>query len=269
VTRHGGAVDGFVEHFAIQPRLGRDALLEQIGSAFAQLPYENLTKLIRKFTEPPGPSRRRTPDDVVSDHIQLGTGGTCFALSTLFREVLRRFGFECFVALCDSRRAVDSHCALVVTLDGTPHLVDPGYLVYRPLPMRAGQVSQHSGSAALQLVGDPSGQSFELSSGGRPRYRVKNAPIGERQLLALWDESFDWTMMNNVHICQARADGYAYLHGRKLRHQGRRAKSTQNVREMLPAALGERFGIDPRIVEQAYGFIDEIVRGSHTGGGSG
>ena len=42
------AAEAFLDHYRIVPRaVGRDLIVE-LGSAFGHLPYENLTKLIKK-----------------------------------------------------------------------------------------------------------------------------------------------------------------------------------------------------------------------------
>ena len=91
----------------------------------------------------------------------------------------------------------------------------------------------------------------DLFSGGKWRYRVDLTPASPQQLLAAWDASFDWTMMNDLHVCGASGAGYAYLHGHKLRCQEPDGKQTLNVRGEEARVLHERFGIAPQLVQQA------------------
>jgi arylamine N-acetyltransferase len=239
----------FLDHWGIRPEQGDRALLHRLGQAFAALPYENLTKLIKKHRLPPGPARRRLPAEVLADHLEQGTGGTCFALIELFAAVLGDLGYRCRPVLCDTRRRADSHCALLVHLDGGPTLLDPGYLVHEPLPLPGpGQTCQRG---AVSLAADPRG-GFELVSYGVRRYRLKLEAVSPRRFVALWDSSFDWTMMNGVHVCAARESGYAYLHGSKLRLQSSVGKQTLNLRGDEVQQIARRFGIAPGVVEQAY-----------------
>jgi arylamine N-acetyltransferase len=238
----------FLDHWGIRPRQLDRALLHRLGQAFAALPYENLTKLIKKHRLPPGPARRRLPAEVLADHLEHGTGGTCFALTELFASVLGDLGYSCRPVLCDTRHRADNHCALLVQLDVGPALLDPGYLVHEPLLLPGPGQTRRCG--AVSLTANPRGR-LELVSYGVRRYRLKLEPVSSQRFVAVWDSSFDWTMMNGVHVCAARDSGYAYLHGSKLRLQGSSGKQTLNLRGDEVQQIAKRFGIAPAVVEQA------------------
>jgi arylamine N-acetyltransferase len=253
--------EAFCDSFAIRPRRPDQDLLDELGLAFARLPYENLTKLIKKHRLPPGPERRRLPAEVIEDHIASGAGGTCFALTTLFGAVLERLGFRCRPAMCDMRNRPDSHCALVVELGSGPHLVDPGYLLHRPLPLSAQQPETLIGPGA-RLLASPQGTSFDLYTYDTWRYRLKLEPVSAARFRQIWDASFDWTMMNGVHICASIPDGYAYVHNHRMRLLEGDGKRNQSIRGDEAAALAARFGISPTVVEEAYRLVAE-ARASH------
>ncbi len=242
------AADAFCDHFGVRPQRPDRDLLHELGHLFSRLPYENLTKLIKKHRFPPGPIRRRLPDEVLAEHLTHGAGGTCFALTHLFASVLERLKFQCFPVLCDTRHRPDNHCALIVLLDSEPHLVDPGYLLHEPVPL----ASTADGAARVALVpGDPVGAAYDLYTYGTRRYRVKMEAVRAEKFFAVWDASFEWTMMNGVHLCSAAGDGYAYVHNHKLCLRDGQAR-TLNIRGSESSVLARRFGIDPEVIEQAY-----------------
>ncbi len=211
--------EAFLDHFDLRPRARDRQTLEAIGAAFARLPYENLSKVLRKHdeqTEQTGgaSARRRLPQRVFDEHLALGAGGTCFALTRLFSAVLTRLGYRSRVALCDTSR----------------------------------------GEARLERVAD---DRYELYTYGRRRYELKLAKVDMARFEAVWDASFDWTMMNGVHVCAADEDGgYAYLHGHKLRLQGVADKRTLNLRGREVDELATRFGLAPALIERAYQLVE-------------
>jgi hypothetical protein len=258
------AAEAFVDHFDLRPRAADRATLEAIGAAFARLPYENLSKLLRKHAEQRSDdplARRRMPADVLAEHLTLGAGGTCFALTRLFQAVLSRLGYRSRVALCDTSHQADGHCALLVDAGAdAPLLVDPGYLLHQPLPLvgDGGAASAARGGARLEQV---AGERYELHTYGRKRYTLKLATVDRARFEAVWDASFYWTMMNGVHLCAADGDGgYAYLNGHKLRLQGLADKRTLNLRGREVDELAARFGLAPELIERAYGLVERARR---------
>mgnify|MGYP001969691144 CR=1 FL=1 len=74
-----GALRSFCEHFRLETEAREEALVEKVAIAFASLPYENLTKILKHDREEG--VARRGPEEVISDHLRVGSGGTCFSLT--------------------------------------------------------------------------------------------------------------------------------------------------------------------------------------------
>ncbi|SVE50279.1 uncharacterized protein METZ01_LOCUS503133, partial [marine metagenome] len=127
------ALGDFARHFRLQREAPQTLLVENVAAAFASLPYENLTKILKHDRE--GEVARRGPQEVISDHIRLGSGGTCFSLTAALLHVLRGLGLRAEPILADRHYGENTHCALLVWLNDQPHLLDPGYLVLKPLPL--------------------------------------------------------------------------------------------------------------------------------------
>ena len=254
------AAEDFCDHFGIRPtRVDRDLLIA-VGQAFARLPYENITKLLKKHAAEPGAQRRRLPAEVLRDHVSLGAGGTCFALTELFAVVLHRFGYQAWPVLCDTRHRAANHCALIVgDAQQGLMLLDPGYLLHEPvsLPQAGGPGEKMHGPTRLVLSGESGGHRvFDLHTYDTWRYRFRAAAVSPPEFEAAWDASFDWTMMDNIHLCAAHEQGYAYVHGGKLRLRDATSKQTLNIRGNEPAAVAERFGMDEDLVRRAYELVE-------------
>jgi arylamine N-acetyltransferase len=238
-----------LDHFGIVPRRADRDLLAELGHAFSALPYENLTKLVKKHRCPPGPLRRRAPREVIEDHAALGSGGTCFALTELFASVLKRVGLHSHPVLCRTRQRPDGHCALLVQVGDAPCLIDPGYLIHEPMPLTG---DDRTGPVRLEVVAEGA---LDLYTYGRWRYRVDLAPAPRDRFLAAWDASFDWSMMRGVHLCTADTEGYTYLNGSKLCQRGGGRSGSLNLRGREAEELHCRYGLDPDLVATAYRLV--------------
>lgn len=242
--------DLFLDAFDVTPERPDLHTLGELGGAFSMLPYENLTKVIRK-AEGPASARRRSPLDVARDHLEHGTGGTCFALTRLFQETLERVGYGTRVVLCDTTHRVENHCALVVDVQGRPYLMDPAYLLHEPIALEHGA---EQGAARLELTSEGE---VELHTYGKRRYRVRLTDVDDARYERIWEASFDWTMMGNIHIAAPEEGGFAYVHGHKLRLQrGESDKRTLNLRGREVTELARRFGISETIIRQAYALVN-------------
>src|SRR5579871_1983834 len=127
----------FLAHFRIDPTAQPDLLLRKVATAFAELPYENLTKIIKEAATGRPEAARRGPGEVIGDHIALGTGGTCFSLTATLLHLIRELGWEAQPLLADRPYGPDTHCALAVWIDQQPHLIDPGFLLTEPVPLES------------------------------------------------------------------------------------------------------------------------------------
>ncbi len=249
-------------------RRGKDieTLLEDVASVFANLPYENLTKLLRKY-EVEGEERLRMPAQVVSEHLELGAGGTCFSLSTLFGRALDLFDVPVYPVLARMRTTRALHCGLVTQVGNHRFLVDPGYLVCRPVCLEPGGVSRvETRTGLVEVRGAGDGRSYDLIAGGRWRYRFIDESIETQRFLELWQDSFDWVMMHQLHLSKAVEGGYLYVHGHRMRIQGPDGKRNVNIRQRQTEALAEYFGIHEDLARRALEVIDQArARGLETG----
>src|SRR5579862_4890429 len=102
----------------IDPSRAPIELLTDVASAFSRLPFENLTKIIKDAEAGRVEEARRTPGEVLEDHWTLGTGGTCFALTSTMLHLVRALGFQAEPILADRSYGADTHSAFLVWLDG-------------------------------------------------------------------------------------------------------------------------------------------------------
>src|SRR6185436_12536895 len=90
--RDGSVLQRFAQHFELSSPTESAPGLTAVVRAFAQIPYENLTKIIKQADAPSIESARRHPSEVVDDHIRWRAGGTCFSLTSALLYLIRSLG---------------------------------------------------------------------------------------------------------------------------------------------------------------------------------
>jgi arylamine N-acetyltransferase len=239
------------------PELDNDLLLERVCSAFAQLPFENLTKIISASLAISHERSLRLPPRVLEDFLAFGTGGTCFSLNAAFIAVLSHFGFEAYPLLCDRHYGQDTHCAVLLVCDGVNHVVDPGYLLYQPCALPTTVTTRHhTGFSELELQPAQDGAQVMLTSivNGQRRYRLtyKVAIVDEQQFLDAWKRSFTFDMMSYPVITFCKDGRHIYLQGSTLRVRGAEGLVTRELTlEEQRAFIVTQCGIDERVFTQA------------------
>ncbi|MEC8935054.1 MAG: arylamine N-acetyltransferase [Planctomycetota bacterium] len=248
------ALRSFCEHFRLETEAREEALVEKVAIAFSSLPYENLTKILKHGRK--GGAARRGPEEVISDHLRMGSGGTCFSLTATLLHVLRGLGLRAKPILADRHYGENTHCALLVWLNGQPHLLDPGYLILRPLPLLGDkdfeQVVPTSFNEILLRHKDQ-GSKIELHTrqqgAASHRLTFKPEPAEEEEFLAAWDASFGWEMMRYPLLTRVRDGDQLYLQG--ARFQRRSQKDVERSELFEAEDIARSFGLETNLVREA------------------
>ena len=250
--------DGVSKRFRLRTDQSPRELLRDVATAFTNLPYENLTKIIKEDQEQAADRAQAVPAEVLADHFRAGAGGTCFSLTATLLHLVRSLGWEAEPLLADRRYGENTHCALAVWIDGRPHLLDPGYLILDPIPLDLdGETRIVTEFNELLLA--PQAERRPAGSGhGRPGPAEVSAdlqdgsPADAGEFLQAWDASFDWDMMRYPVLSRVRGGRQLYLQGGRFQ-----ARDHQSVRreeipgQQLAQRIAEAFGIAPEIVARA------------------
>ncbi len=248
------ALGDFARHFRLQREAPQTLLVENVAAAFASLPYENLTKILKHDRE--GEVARRGPQEVISDHIRLGSGGTCFSLTAALLHVLRGLGLRAEPILADRHYGENTHCALLVWLNDQPHLLDPGYLVLKPLPLPGTEdLEQVVPTTFNELIlrHREQGSKIELHTRqqGALNHRLtfKPEPAGEHEFLEAWDASFGWDMMRYPLLSRVCDGNQLYLQGARFQRRSREEVARSELSTAGDIACS--FGLEEGLVEKA------------------
>jgi len=253
----------FLKRFGLRADAEPRQLLRDVASAFSDLPYENLTKIIKGNELADPRQSRRLPDEVLRDHLAFGTGGTCFSLTATLLHLVRSLGWRAEPLLADRRYGENTHCAMLVWIDDRPHLVDLGYLIVEPIPLES-DAETHVKTAFNELILSPhaQGEKLDLStaSQGRQTYRLtfKTTPADEGEFLHAWDASFDWDMMRYPVLSRVLGSNQLYLQGDRFQTRGLDGVERSEIRhDELVRRIAVEFGVDSRIVAQAMSVLKQ------------
>jgi arylamine N-acetyltransferase len=248
-------------------RIPRDApprvLLELLVTEFAKLPYENITKIIKRAEAGSDEKARRYPEEVIRDHISWGSGGTCFSLTSALAHLVRSLGWKTDYILADRRYGQNTHCALLVWIDDVPHLLDPGYLIVTPIALPKGKPEEIQ-TSFTSLILAPEAQQNRVSLStvrtGSQAYRLtyKTSPVDEGEFFKAWDASFGWDMMRYPLLTRAEASKQFYLNGSRLQiSDGDAVEKRQILSDELAARIAGEFRIHPSVVARAMSILKD------------
>jgi hypothetical protein len=180
----------------------------------------------------------------------------------------------------DKGRARDIHCALRMDWEGRPYLLDPGYLIFEPLPLPAAGLSADAWIPpnAVRLEDRPEAGAWRLYSGsGRPgkgddprrggdgrlgqgdlkfRFDFRKQAVGEAEFFAHWEASYRLPMMAYPVLNRVRAGTQYYLQKRSLLVRTAEGGVLRKLgREELFEALRTTFGIPEGLAREAMAVV--------------
>ena len=232
------------------------ALLEAAGRMFARFPYENLSKVLKDERCAGVEAALRGPREVIADHLRSGTGGTCFSLTAALLFVVRALGFEAEPLLADRRYGADTHCALAVRLARRRYLLDPGFLLVRPVPIGEGRqlIATPYSDVLLEPVGEGRRLELHTRQNGSESHRLtfKTEPADAAAFLRAWRASFDWDMMRYPVLARVAGARQKYLQGRRLQTRSRdRVERAEIGADELAGRISHEFGVRGEVVAAA------------------
>lgn len=254
------ATELFTGHFGLSLEEPGTGLLRAVVTEYSRIPYENLTKIIMKFSENEFSLRRRMPEQVLEGYISHRTGGTCFSLTYCLGTILSGAGFACYPVMADMKKA-NVHCALIVSLERKKFLVDPGYLLGEPVELSGeiAEVETPFGSVEIRPRGRMKYDLYTVTGTERKwRYRLKMTPVPRDMFMKFWERSFSLPMMNSVQLTRLSRRGHLYIRDHHLRFRTGDRKLNENIRHDMEKRIESEFGIPVDITGQARGYIEKM-----------
>lgn len=137
-----------------------------IGTFIQRVPWESVTRIIKRDITPATADCPRFPREVWSDAMNFGGGGTCFEINYAFFALLSALGYEGYLTLNDMNDARKCHAAIVIRFGEHKYLVD----VSIPLPRALAFFSD------LTIHHYTPWLNFTIRPEGENRYVIERAP---------------------------------------------------------------------------------------------
>ena len=271
----------------------------------SNITYENLTKIIRLEQTGSATGARKLDDSDQNDIDSWMGGGTCFSMTWHLYQTLTDMGFKPRLVMGHKRKERNIHCALIlpdpdteknVTLEAqsadraqrrfsldsiaslqndnfpatTEYLLDPGYLIFDPLPMPLPQPFG-TGEAFFPLAPNcvrlmrPTLESMELWTGGagapmklRFEYPVEGVTVEEFK--QHWNESFYREMMTYPvlnRLDREKGVQYYYQKGNLVVRNATGSQMTKIAPTDRVQTLSDIFQLSPDIIEKALNILEK------------
>ena len=273
------AVRAFLENYGLQRKPPQLAFLKESLYHFTNLPYENISKIIKlnqfvamsdfsivENLENQTPEQIKTlirfPDEVIEEHFSRHLGGTCFSLTYFLQEILTDVGFICYPIMADMQAGENIHCALMVLLNNSKFLVDPGYLLTTPMELDPKRPRLYkTNSTGVEVFFDADLGYYNLFTFNKMetkwRYRFIDRPTPMGEFLHHWLASFTKPAMHGITLTKITKNGYIYVRKNFMREQTLEKKTNYNLKKNYHQTIRNIFGIEPEIIEQAKSALKE------------
>ena len=230
--------------------------LRVITKAFSSLPYENATKMIKKkVARENNLSPLRWPDEVFGDYLKYGAGGTCFSLCYFLLHILRYCGFAAHIEMADRSYGTNTHCVVVCHLDEVHYLLDPGFLLYKPLHLTNQsyfQINYFLGSLIFESLPGGVLQVSTLSKGLlKKRYDLKRVSVSNEDFIDYWHASFDFKGLDEIVITSGANDQQIYLRGNYFSQETSLTKQSMHVSMPQIEKIIEGMGLNLELILKA------------------
>ena len=271
----------------------------------SNITYENLTKIIRLEQTGSATGARKLDDSDQNDIDSWMGGGTCFSMTWHLYQALTDMGFKPRLVMGHKRKERNIHCALILPdpdespLSSLPstslrlatrlssnsypkategsdliahssYLLDPGYLIFDPLPMPLPQPFG-TGEAFFPLSPNcvrlvrPTLESMELWTGGagapmKLRFEYPVEGVSVEEFKHHWNESFYREMMTYPvlnRLDREKGVQYYYQKGNLVVRSSTCSQMTCIDPADRVQTLSDIFKLSPSIIEQALQILEK------------
>ncbi|MGE5276764.1 MAG: arylamine N-acetyltransferase [Acidobacteriota bacterium] len=229
-------------------------LLEALFARFnARVPFETASKIERDAEVADPEEKPRRPDLFWREHLQSGSGGTCFARVAAFDALLAALGFPTRKILGRVQRDFD-HAAQIIELAGRSWICDVGFPFPALLPAEAGQVDTSAGPIRVR----PTERGLSVDLGGVPegprRAELFLEPVAEETFARRWRETYrpGSKFLSSVSLRLQRENRAVSFAAGEVRVDDAHSRLTVPLRTARPARLSEIFGVDAGLLARAF-----------------
>lgn len=238
--------------------------LHALVDAYARhVPWESASRIVRRARTTATADCPRWPVQFWEQHLDAGTGGTCFESNYAFFTLLRALGYTGTLTLNNMRDSVGCHTASIIELDGDRFLVDVGIPLYAPVPLKAGEITQWENKFHTYTI-EPQGDDHYLVMRDRHSradiFTLVDLPVDEDTYRAATtaDYGTDGLFLDRIIVSKI-VDGRQWRFSSESPpyqfesfHQGDATYHyIGDTIDAVASAVAAKFGIDRAIIAQA------------------
>jgi len=232
-----------------------------VSRYFSRLPYENVSKIL-KHAQRQGQDAFRLPDELVDDHFAWSAGGTCFSLSYLLMGIYRLLGYEAYPLICDLNWGQNNHSAIKLNFSRQDYLVDPGYMIFKPLPLIERPVqSQISADTGISLRFQAETESYALYTFRKHqfvrRYQFKAPEVNLSEFAEHWKASFELPGMDDITLIRVSGYDMLFIQGDFVKFTSPEESRKFRETDLAEKLIHDRFRIPLEKVEEARYIIQQ------------
>ena len=251
----------FLSHSRIGPRTGGVPFLRVLARRFSQIPYENISKIIKNSGSAGPLDAMRLPLEVVDDHFGRHLGGTCFSLTFLLERMLSTLGFDCYKVMADMNSGRNVHCFVVVREGGVKYMMDPGYALHEVVELPLGDRTVVTFPHAVVEIERAEGGRYNLwtddASGRKWRYTFFDQATSDEDFEKHWIDSFSRPTLNNICLTMMTPKGHIYLRRDFFKFTSRGTITKRKLKGDVESVIREEFGIGGEWTELAERLLNE------------
>lgn len=227
-------------------------LLDLFDAFNRVVPFESASKIRRNAEVSVLADKPRLPGIFWSEHLELGTGGTCFARVAAFAELSEALGFQPR-KIVGSIRVPASHASLIFPLEKREWLVDVGFPLPEIRPLESDSYESSLGSCVLE-AGESRATLAIVSGPSRGRViTYPLSPVTEETFRQAWLRTFSRPSSFLEDVVLRRCDAHRVLRF----HRGEVEIADAYSRTVVPlladraARLAELFSIEESVIADA------------------
>ena len=161
-----------------------------------------------------------------------------------------------------THRSTDIHCGLLFEHAGRPHLLDPGYLIFEPLPLpTAGlAISTFIAPNAIRIEDGANEGVWRLFTGSgaalKHRFDFRKEPVTGAEFERHWEASHHWEMMGYPVLNRLQGGVQYYLQKNNLLIRSEHSSEMKKLdEEGVRGAARDLFGLPEALVDEALGLL--------------